>query len=161
MFKLIFKKMCQRFIEDFANKVAEKVNYLKCSGGCYKLFDENLLKFISRIYYKSEIDDRFYIDLAIYFLHVGNMKKFVDLLRILHVNRFENINYIANEINEKHRNCVPKDNNQLVFVTYNQLSWNELSYINTEDKNKYFGENKTLDFNEWLIIFLDCFCDKN
>ena len=147
--------MCERFINNFVDKVSEKVGYLKCEGGYYKLFDEKLLKFIGRITYRIDIDDRFYIDLAIYYLHRGNITNFVDILRILHINTGNRIiKIISNEIKEKHINCVPEENNNVVFASYNGISWNELSYMNAEDKNKFFGEKQSLKFNEWLKIFL-------
>lgn len=148
--------MCQRFIEDFTNKVVERINYNSCLSGYYKDFDKILLSFVPQIHYHSHIPKQFYIDISLYYLHEKEFKKFIHIVRNLHIMTGEKIlKDIAIEVN-KHKKCIPIDDT-IVFLVYDKISWNELSYINAEDKDKYYGEKKTIPFNEWILFFLKIF----
>ena len=150
--------MCNNFIEKFTDKVIEKINYEKCSESRYKLFDENLIKYV-QIYYDPSIDVTFYIDLSIYYFH-KDVKRFVDILKKLNIdNKFIIITQIANEIKKNHKNCSPLDNNTIVFPIYDNISWNELGYIKAEYKDDYYGEKEKLNFNSWFKVFLKYFAD--
>ena len=148
--------MCQRFIEDFTNKVVDRINYNSCLSGYYKDFDSTLLYFVPQIHYHSHIPEQFYIDIALFYLHEKEFKKFIYIVRNLHIMTGKVIlKKIACEVN-KHQKCIPIDNT-IVFLVYDNISWNELSYINAEDKDKYYGEKRTLLFNEWILSFLKMF----
>lgn len=151
--------MCNNFIEDFSYKVIEKLNYENCGKSRYKLFDENLIKFIGKVYYSKLIDPKFYIDLSIYFFH-KDVKRFVDILKILNISeQFIIIIKIANEIKNNHQHCLLEDNNTIIFKIYDNISWLELSCIDSQDKNTYFGEKQKMNFNSWLKIFLNYFAN--
>ena len=151
--------MCERFIENFTDKVVEKLDYEYCCDSYdsyYKVFDENLLKFIGRLYYRHDVEDIFYFNLAIYFFH-RDVKSFVDILRMLHINRKNKIiRSIAQHIKNKHLKCSP-ENSQIVFLTYNNISWDELSYIYAEDENSYYMDKEKMNFNSWVNVFLERF----
>lgn len=150
--------MCQRFMDDFVEKVIDKLDYNDCKGGNYKFFDHNMVRFVSPIMYKPEIDDKFYYDLCIYFFHNQNIEDLVNMLRILHIHTGDRIvRMIAKEI-KKHINCIDYKQNYIVFGYYDNISWNELSYVYARERSLYYGEKMTKSFHEWIHIFIESFC---
>ena len=152
--------MCEYFIKNFTEKVIKEIDYINCKDDIYyKNFDENLIKMVTKINFHRDLDVEtdFYVDLAVYFFH-KDVKRFVEVLKVLSINqRYLTIGKIADRIKYYHKDCVPEDENTIIFTIYDNVSWKELSYIMAEDRQMYFGEKQKMNFKSWLNIFLNNF----
>ena len=143
--------MCNRFIKSFVEQVVHRTEHIH-----YKSFDRNLLKFIGgKVNYKREIEESFYLDLCLYFLHQEEVKNFIEILKVLHIyGRLELIQKISTAI-KSHYRCIPEFKDYIVFPDYDNISWVELSYMTSD--TTFYGDKKTIPFNKWLDIFLQAF----
>tara|TARA_R110002153_G_scaffold27784_1_gene85848 strand:- start:782 stop:1228 length:447 start_codon:yes stop_codon:yes gene_type:complete len=148
--------MCNRFIKSFVEQVVHRTEHIQCKSGYYKSFDRNLLKFIGgKVNYKREIEESFYLDLCLYFLHQEEVKNFIEILKVLHIyGRLELIQKISTAI-KSHYKCIPEFKDYIVFPDYDNISWVELSYMTSD--TTFYGDKKTIPFNKWLDIFLQAF----